>query len=94
MNNVDINFEKITDLIAINEEQEHKKYIENPNLETEKEVVDAKEVENIKNGLIEQMETINIYKVTPALERVFSENEKRYLSKMFLVYSSDGVTFI
>ena len=39
MNNVDINFEKLSDLVAIKDEIEKKNYMDNHNLRTEKDVI-------------------------------------------------------
>ncbi len=90
MNNVDINFEKLIDLVVLNDEQEKKLYIENRHLETEKQVVkiDQNDVDK-RNDLMSKDKDIkslfNVY------ERVFSNAERNYLWKMFLTYSSDNV---
>jgi hypothetical protein len=90
LNNVDINFEKLIDLVVLNDEQEKKLYIENRHLETEKQVVkiDQNDVDK-RNDLMSKDKDIkslfNVY------ERVFSNAERNYLWKMFLTYSSDNV---
>ncbi len=90
MNNVDINFEKLIDLVVLNDEQEKKLYVENRHLETEKQVVkiDKNDVDK-RNDLMSKDKDIkslfNVY------ERVFSNAERNYLWKMFLTYSSDNV---
>jgi hypothetical protein len=90
LNNVDINFEKLIDLVVLNDEQEKKLYVENRHLETEKQVVkiDKNDVDK-RNDLMSKDKDIkslfNVY------ERVFSNAERNYLWKMFLTYSSDNV---
>jgi hypothetical protein len=92
MNNVDINFEKLTDLVAMKDEVEKKNYLENVNLKTEKDVINIKE-EEIKGNNSDANKTIDIRKLVEYYKNVFSENEKKYLWRMFLTYSSDNVKF-
>jgi len=90
MNNVDVNFEKLADLVAVKDEQEKKKYISNQYLDTEKDVIDIPidEIEEKKNDTITQRD---FKKLMMTYEKCFMENEKKYLWKMFLTYSSDNV---
>jgi len=90
MNNVDVNFEKLADLVASKDEQEKKKYISNQYLDTEKDVIDIPidEIEEKKNDIITQRD---FKKLMMTYEKCFMENEKKYLWKMFLTYSSDNV---
>jgi hypothetical protein len=87
---VDINFEKLIDLVVLNDEQEKKLYVENRCLETEKQVVKID-----KNDYDKQNSLIGKDKDLKSLfgvyERVFPNNERNYLWKMFLTYSSDNV---
>ena len=48
MNNADVNFNKITDLINSNNEKETKAFDANKNLETEKEAIDFQKNQNQK----------------------------------------------
>ncbi len=93
MNNVDINFEKLTDLVAMKDEIEKKNYIDNINLQTEKNVVNIKEEELVGNKF-DDSNAKDIKKLQSLYERVFNEHELRYLWKMFINYSSDGVSII
>jgi hypothetical protein len=90
MNNVDINFEKLADLVASKEEQEKMKYISNQYLETEKDVLDINidDVEEKKNDVSNGKD---LKKLMNTYEKSFMESEKKYLWKMFLTYSSDNV---
>ncbi len=90
MNNVDINFEKLTDLVAIKDEVEKKNYLENVNLKTEKDVINIKEDE-LKENNNDSGNSKDIRKLMSSYEKVFYDNEKKYLWKMFLTYSSDNV---
>jgi hypothetical protein len=90
MNNVDVNFEKLADLVASKDEQEKLKYISNQYLDTEKDVIDIPidEIEEKKNDTTTQKD---FKKLMMTYEKCFMENEKKYLWKMFLTYSSDNV---
>lgn len=90
MNNIDVNFEKLIDLVAIKDESEKKNFIENENLKTEQGVVTIKEDELYSTNL-EFYQQKDIKKLLPLYERVLTENERRYLWRMFLTYSSDNV---
>ena len=50
MNNADVNFNKITDLINSNNEKETKAFDANKNLETEKEAIDFQKNQNLEKG--------------------------------------------
>jgi hypothetical protein len=69
-----------------------KNYLENVNLKTEKDVINIKE-EEIKGNNSDANKTIDIRKLVEYYKNVFSENEKKYLWRMFLTYSSDNVKF-
>jgi hypothetical protein len=91
MNNVDLNFEKLADLVVSKDEQEKMKYISNVYLDTEKDVIDITldGVEEKKNDTSNQKD---FKKLMMTYEKCFMENEKKYLWKMFLTYSSDNVS--
>ena len=90
MNNVDLNFEKLADLVVSKDEQEKMKYISNQYLDTEKDVIDIniEDVEEKRNNVSIQRD---FKKLIMTYEKCFMENEKKYLWKMFLTYSSDNV---
>ena len=90
MNNDDINFEKLIDLVAQKDESEKKNFIENNNLKTEQGVVLIKEDE-LNIGIIDADHQKDIKKLMVIYEKVLYENEKKYLWRMFLTYSSDNV---
>jgi hypothetical protein len=90
MNNIDVTFEKLIDLVAIKDESEKKNFIENENLKTEQGVVTIKEDELYSSNM-EFYQQKDIKKLLPLYERVLTENERRYLWRMFLTYSSDNV---
>ena len=48
MNNADVNFNKIADLINLNNEKEIKTFDANKNLETEKEAIDFQKNQNLE----------------------------------------------
>ena len=91
LNNVDLNFEKLLDLCANNYENEKKEYVENKNLETEKKLINI-DIKDLKNNQFADASAPKDNKnMTNYFEKVFSENERKYLRRMFLTYSSDGV---
>lgn len=90
MNNVDINFERLTDLVAMKDQIEKKNYLENVNLKTEKDLININEDE-IKGDNNDADNSKDIRKLISSYEKVFYDNEKKYLWKMFLTYSSDMV---
>ena len=92
LNNVDLNFEKLLDLCANNYENEKKEYVDNKNLETEKKLIniDAKDLKN--SAFVDTNAPKDNKNMTTYFEKVFSENERKYLRRMFLTYSSDGVS--
>jgi len=92
LNNVDLNFEKLFDLAANNYEHEVNEYFENKNLDTEKKIVciDARDLKlNQFNG--ETVLPKDNKNMTNFYEKVFTENERKYLRRMFLTYSSDAI---
>jgi hypothetical protein len=93
MNNVDINFNKLIDLVEQKDVTEKAQFSKNNNLLTEQKVVD---LEDEKNELDKENNQQNSEKDLKDLvglyEPFFNEAEKKYLWKMFLTYSSDGVT--
>jgi hypothetical protein len=93
LNNVDFNFEKLIDLVAVNQENEKKLYIENKHLETEKQIIqlDNKDIGLNQNNMNEVKDVTNLL---ASYEKTFSGAEKNYLWKMFLTYSSDNVRII
>jgi hypothetical protein len=93
MNNVDINFDKLIDLVAQKDESEKKNFVENQNLRTEQGVVSIKEDElNIASSDLNNLKDIK--KLISLYEKVLNENEKKYLWRMYLTYSSDNVSRI
>jgi hypothetical protein len=91
MNNVDINFDKLIDLVAQKDESEKKNFVDNQNLRTEQGVVSIKEDE-LNIGSIDINNQRDIRKLITLYEKVLNENEKKYLWRMFLTYSSDNVS--
>jgi hypothetical protein len=91
LNNIELNFDKIIDLAMQKEEEEKKHYLNNDYLLTEKEIVKIDESEiNPKFQVGSTEKDVNYY--LPFYEKVFTENEKKYLDRMFLTYSSDNVS--
>ena len=91
MNNADVNFNKITDLINSNNEKELKVFKASKNLNTEKEAVGYAPGdvfipinEGTKND-------ISFEKISQYLEGLFSSEERKELDRRFLLYSSDGI---
>ena len=77
-------------MVVVNDENEKKKYKDNRFLDTEKLIVQLQDNEVSKN-INNNEGTKNNDTLTKEYEDVFSENERNYLKKMFLTYSSDGV---
>ena len=91
MNNVDVNFNKITDLINSNNEKELKAFEAAKNLKTERDAINFKEDqinEQINKG---PAGVITFEEIEPHLERLFSSEERKELDRRFLLYSSDGI---
>jgi hypothetical protein len=95
MNNVDINFNKLIDLVEQKDVTEKAQFSKNSNLLTEQKVVDLEDDKterekenNQQNSEQDVKDLVDLY------EPIFNDAEKKYLWKMFLTYSSDGVTII
>jgi hypothetical protein len=93
LNNVDINFEKLVDLVMLNEANEKKSYIDNNRLDTEKQIIhlDKRDINNSENLMSEDIKDPT--NLLTSYEKTFSSAEKNYLWKMFLTYSSDNVKY-
>ncbi len=91
MNNADVNFNKITDLINSNNEKETKAFDANKNLETEKEAIDFQKNQNLEKGNKGNNNIITFQKISQNLEKIFTLEEKKELDRRFLLYSSDGI---
>ena len=91
MNNADVNFNKITDLINSNNEKETKAFDANKNLETEKEAIDFQKNQNLEKTNKGNNNIITFQKISQNLEKIFSTDEKKELDRRFLLYSSDGI---
>ena len=90
MNNADVNFNKITDLINSNNEKEFKAFEAAKNLGTEK---DAIHYEGPINGTTTTGSNagITFEEISQHLEKLFDSNERKELDRRFLLYSSDGI---
>ena len=91
MNNADVNFNKITDLINSNNEKEMKAFEASKNLNTEKKAINYEEGQNndpINKG---PAGAITFEEIAPHLERLFTSEERKELDRRFLLYSSDGI---
>ena len=90
MNNADVNFNKITDLINSNNEKEFKAFDAAKNLETEKKAISY-------DGPIKGTTAtgsnagITFEEISQHLEKLFSTEERKELDRRFLLYSSDGI---
>ena len=91
MNNADVNFNKITDLINSNNEKEMKAFVASKNLGTEKEAINYKEEQNNEQINKGPSGAITFEEIAPFLERLFSSEERKELDRRFLLYSSDGI---
>lgn len=91
MNNADVNFNKITDLINSNNEKEMKAFDASKNLETEKEAIDYKKNQNLEKANKGNSNIITFQKISQNLEKIFTSEEKKELDRRFLLYSSDGI---
>ena len=91
MNNADVNFNKITDLINLNNEKEMKAFDLSKNLETEKEAIDFQKNQNLEKTNKVNKNIITFQKISQNLEKIFTTDEKKELDRRFLLYSSDGI---
>ena len=91
MNNADVNFNKITDLINLNNEKEIKAFDASKNLDTEKEAIDFQKNQNLEKTNKGNNNIITFQKISQNLEKIFSSDEKKELDRRFLLYSSDGI---
>ena len=93
MNNVDINFDKLIDLVAQKDESEKMQFVKNKRLETEQEAVKINNDELERKNMDPTWQN-DIKDMVNDYKDAFNESEKKYLWKMFLSYSSDGVSGI
>ncbi len=91
MNNADVNFNKITDLINSNNEKELKAFVASKNLSTEKDAINYKEEQNNEQINKGPSGVVTFEEIAPFLERLFSSEERKELDRRFLLYSSDGI---
>ena len=91
MNNADVNFNKITDLINSNNEKEMKAFEAAKNLNTEKKAINYEEGQNNEQINKGPSGAITFEEIAPFLERLFSSEERKELERRFLLYSSDGI---
>ena len=83
MNNADVNFNKITDLINSNNEKEMKAFVASKNLGTEKEAINYKEEQNNEQINKGPSGAITFEEITPFLERLFSSEERKELDRRY-----------
>ena len=91
MNNADVNFNKITDLINSNNEKEFKAFEAAKNLNTEKKAIDYEPGMIIDPRGTSQTGVITFEEIAPYLEKLFTSEERKELDRRFLLYSSDGI---
>ena len=91
MNNADVNFNKITDLINSNNEKEMKAFEAAKNLNTEKKAINYEEGQNNEQINKGPAGAITFEEIAPHLERLFTSEERKELDRRFLLYSSDGI---
>ena len=91
MNNADVNFNKITDLINSNNEKEYKAFAAAKNLNDEKDAINYKEGND--KGPVTAGTTIppTFEEIAQHLEKLFTSDERKELDRRFLLYSSDGI---
>ena len=91
MNNADVNFNKITDLINSNNEKEYKAFEAAKNLNTEKDAINytGGETGGIITGGTNLPVTFD--EISQHLEKLFTSDERKELDRRFLLYSSDGI---
>jgi hypothetical protein len=85
MNNIDLSFENINDLVEQKDEEEQNRYMKNKNLELEKEIIDIMILD------LPGKKSTNVHKDTKIYDKCLTADEKKYLSRMFLTFSSDNV---
>ena len=88
MNNADVNFNKITDLINTNNEIENKKFATNKALDTEKEAISSYSIQGEENLNQEKTGVKTFQNISQNLEKLFTPDEKKELDRRFLLYSS------
>ena len=91
MNNADVNFNKITDLINSNNEKEFKAFEAAKNLNTEKKAIDYEPGMISDSRGTSQTGVITFEEIAPYLEKLFTSEERKELDRRFLLYSSDGI---
>ena len=91
MNNADVNFNKITDLINSNNEKELKAFEAAKNLNTEKDAINYTGGET--GGTITGGTNLPVTfdEISQHLEKLFTSDERKELDRRFLLYSSDGI---
>jgi len=90
LNNIDVNFEKMNEIVDSNLEKELKIYEENRKKLGDK--IFELDSDQIKND--EHSNTKKSYLTFDYFDSCFSNTEKEYLKNSFLTYSSDEVNFI
>jgi hypothetical protein len=90
MNNAEVNFNKITDLINSTNEKEFKTFDGAKNLETEKDAIHYEGISDDKTDKGNKG-AITFEEISQYLERLFSSDERKELDRRFLLYSSDGI---
>jgi len=90
LNNIDMGFEKLIDIEKNVCEKEKKNYYENKQLETEKKFVNINKEDIIKGENQNEIEE-NPDFLLISYEKHLSDQEKKYLWRQFLNYSSDGI---
>ncbi len=91
MNNADVNFNKITDLINSNNEKEYKVFEASKNLNTEKNAIGYKPGDPIIQINKGTNDAITFEEISQHLEALFTSEERKELDRRFLLYSSDGI---
>ena len=91
MNNADVNFNKITDLINSNNEKEFKAFNAAKNLSTEKKAIEYQDGEISCITGTNQQGVITFEEISQHLEKLFTSEERKELDRRFLLYSSDGI---
>ena len=91
MNNADVNFNKITDLINSNNEKEFKAFNASKYLNSEKQAINYSEANFAEQGNKSSPNAITFEEISQSLEKLFTAEEKKELDRRFLLYSSDGI---
>ena len=87
MNNADVNFNKITDLINSNNEKEYKAFETSKNLNTEKDAIHYEEGQITSTGNTGSGGGITFEEISQHLESLFTSEERKELDRRFLLYS-------